>query len=153
ELGNGARSWYKAVRLLLEQRGDPFTYSVSYTFAKAEDMLNHWAVPEDSLDPALDKAPQSTDQRHNVAMWSTWSLPGRGSVLSGWRLSGVAQFHSALPYTVTYGDDRWGTTQADARPGGRNTARADPYANIDLSLARLFKTGRSQLELRADVFN
>src|SRR6185503_6871097 len=153
ELGNDGRSWYRGVRLLLDQRGDPLSFSASYTLAKADDMLNHWSVPEDSSNPLLDKGPQMADQRQNLVAATTWLIRGHGAVLSDWRVSGIGQVHSGQPYNITYGDDRWGTTQADARPGGRNTARGDGYANVDLSVAGLFRLRESTLEVRADVFN
>jgi hypothetical protein len=80
------------LRVLVDQQGEPLRFSISYTLAKAMDMLNHVSVPEDSSDALLDKAPQNTDQRHNVVIASTWFLPGHGPTLSGWRLSGIAQF-------------------------------------------------------------
>ena len=70
-----------------------------------------------------------------------------------WSLSGVSTFRSSRPYTISWGDDRNGTTQADARPGGRNTGRSDAYGSLDLALLRSFRTGRATTEARLAAFN
>ena len=57
------------------------------------------------------------------------------------------------PYTITWGDDRNGTTQNDARPEGRNTAETDAYSNVDLSLVRRFRRGTKVVEARIEGFN
>ena len=65
----------------------------------------------------------------------------------------VGAFHSNRPYTITWGDDRNGTTQGDARPGGRNTGRTGPYRNVDLALTRRFRSGKAVTEGRLEAFN
>jgi hypothetical protein len=153
ELGNWGRSWYKGVQFAYNNRGEVLNWTVNYTLSKSEDMLNHWNVPEDSNNPLGDKGPTGTDQRHNVVGYATWALPGKSPIIHGWRLSAVGQAHSGQPYNITYGDDRNGTGNADARPGGRNTGRGAAYKNVDFTLARAFRLGKPQLELRLDMFN
>jgi hypothetical protein len=52
-----------------------------------------------------------------------------------------------------WGDDRNGTTQNDARPGGRNTGKTDGYQNVDLALTRRFTMGTKVFEARVEAFN
>jgi hypothetical protein len=80
-------------------------------------------------------------------------MPGTHSLLKEWSLSGIAVFRSSRPYTITWGDDRNGTTQNDARPDGRNTADTDGSQNIDIALTRRFVHGARTYEVRGEAFN
>ena len=122
---------------------------VSYTWSRAEDQDNY-LLPEDSRNLEAEKARANADVAHNLIVGFTWQLPRR---LEGWSLSGIGAFHSGRPYTITWGDDRNGTTQNDARPGGRNTADTDPYNNVDLALSRRFAKGATSIDVRAEAFN
>jgi hypothetical protein len=62
-------------------------------------------------------------------------------------------FRSGRPYTMSWGDDRNGTTQNDARPAGRNSLRGDTFRSVDLALTKRFSVGSGGLELRAEAFN
>ena len=71
----------------------------------------------------------------------------QGNGLLAWldAVGGGAVFRSNRPYTITWGDDRNGTTQNDARPGARNTkATGDSYQNIDVALARRIACGSTR---------
>jgi hypothetical protein len=115
-------------------------------------MLNY-QLPEDSRNLDAEKSRANADIRHNLTVGLTWTLPGTGRMWKDWALSGIGVFRSARPYSVTWGDDRNGTTQNDARPDGRNTASADGYKNVDLALTRRFALGSRQLEARVEAFN
>jgi hypothetical protein len=54
---------------------------------------------------------------------------------------------------VTWGDDRYGTSQNDARPGGRNTAGGDSFSSVDASLAKRFRVANTNFEGRIEAFN
>jgi hypothetical protein len=163
-LTNEGRFWYEGVRIAMQHRAEALQVSVSYTRSSAEDRLNHWFSPEDSSDPELDRGPTGASTPHNLVTSATWSLPGRGIVLTGWRLSFVSHHQSGSPYTIRYSGDPTGAgaglgaacnsrgCQA-ARPGGRNTARGMFMNWGDISLARIFRMGEDRLEFRADVFN
>ena len=62
-------------------------------------------------------------------------------------------YRSRRPYTISWGDDRNGTTQNDARPGQRNTGETGPYRTIDLALTRRFQWRAATIDARAQVFN
>jgi hypothetical protein len=115
--------------------------------------MANYQLPVDSRNLAAEKARANTDVRHNLAVGATWELPGSRGLLGNWSLSGVGIFRSDRPYDVTWGDDRSGTTQNDARPGGRNTGTTDSFANIDLALTRRFLAGPRTIEGRLEAFN
>jgi hypothetical protein len=151
-LGNEGRSWYRALQVKVDRSVGRLQVMASYTLANAEDMANY-QLPEDSRNLAAEKARANTDIRHNVTAGVTWQVPFEGKLLSAWTLAMLGTFHGNRPYTVTWGDDRNGTTQNDARPGGRNTAVTDGYQNVDVSLSRRFATRGPSIEGRVEVFN
>jgi hypothetical protein len=151
-LGNQGRSWYRALQVKAERTSGRLQALVSYTLADAQDQGNY-LIPEDSRNLPAEKARAATDVRHNLSVGATWQVPGTGSLRSGWSVSGLGAFRSNRPYTITWGDDRNGTTQNDARPGGRNTAETGPYRAIDVALARRFALRSTTIEARGEVFN
>jgi hypothetical protein len=60
---------------------------------------------------------------------------------------------SGRSYTITWGDDRNGTTQNDARPGARNTARTPAFHNIDLAMTKRFHRSGVSYDARVEAFN
>ena len=110
-------------------------------------------MPEDSRNLDAERARASTDVRHNFVVGFTWDLQGQGRFLKDWSLSGIGTFRSNRPYDITWGDDRNGTTQNDARPDGRNTGKTDAFQNVDLAVAKRFRWGTRVLEARAEAFN
>jgi len=151
-LGNLGRSWYHALQVKAERSTGSLHVMASYTLADATDMLNY-QLPEDSRNLDAEKGRANADVRHNVTVGATWSLPGTSVLWRDWSLSGIGVFRSARPYTITWGDDRNGTTQNDARPGARNTADSDSYQNLDLALTRRVTRGSRVYELRGEAFN
>jgi outer membrane receptor protein involved in Fe transport len=162
-LTNEGRTWYEGVRFGVQHRTAPLVVSLSYTYADAEDRLNHWEIPEDSSNPELDHADSASNTPHNFVGSASWDIPGKGAALSGWRVSGVVHAQSGNPYTIRYAQDITGTTQVFCTaqrtcnvttPEGRNTARSASVRYADLTLTRTFVlTGRNRVEVRADVFN
>ena len=80
-------------------------------------------------------------------------MPGASQLTRGWSLAGIGTFRSERPYTISWGDDRYGTTQNDARPGARNTGRAGAYRVLDLSLTRRFRRSGASIDARVQAFN
>lgn len=151
-LGNEGRSWYRALQVKVDRSVGRLTLVSSYTFARARDRANY-AMPEDSRNLAAEEARADNDVRHNVTTAFSWEMPFTSAVLRNWTLALAGQFRTNRPYTITWGDDRNGTTQNDARPDGRNTARTDTYRNIDASFTRRIRFTSRALELRAEAFN
>ncbi|MBS1817014.1 MAG: TonB-dependent receptor [Acidobacteria bacterium] len=152
ELGNRGRSWYHALQVKADRRVGSFAMISSYTLARARDMANY-ELPEDSRNLDAEIGPADNDVRHAVSLGLTWQIPDTRRVIGGWSVSTAVQYRSGRPFTITWGDDRNGTTQNDARPGGRNTGRTDDYRTIDLALSRRLSLGAHTLELRAEAFN
>lgn len=151
-LGSQGRSWYHALQIKATLSTGRLHAIASYTLSHAEDMANY-ELPEDSHNVLAERARANTDIRHNLAAGVTWELPGKRRFLNGWSLSGIGIFRSNRPYDITWGDDRNGTTQNDARPGARNTGKTDGYQSVDLALARRFRWGTRTLEARVEAFN
>ena len=151
-LGNLGQSWYHALQVRADRSMGRLQVLGSYTFSRAEDMDNY-QLPEDSRNIDAEKARAGTDVTHNLMVGFTWQMPRARALLSGWSLSGIGVFRSNRPYTITWGDDRNGTTQNDARPDGRNTGRTDAYQNVDLALSRRFSAGFMTIDVRVEMFN
>lgn len=151
-LGNEGRSWYHGLQVKADRSIGRLQAMASYTLSHSEDMLNY-QLPEDSRNIDAERARAGADIRHNLTVGFTWAVPGTQWLLKDWSLSGIGVFRSNRPYTVTWGDDRNGTTQNDARPGGRNTAKTDTYQNLDLALTRRFPRGSRTFEARVEAFN
>ena len=76
-LTNEGRSWYQGIRFSGVHRTAPLVVTASYTYSSAEDMLNHWFSPENSLDPESDRGPTGSSTPHNLVTSLSWSLPGQ----------------------------------------------------------------------------
>jgi len=151
-LGNEGRSWYRGLQVKVDRTVGSLLLLSSYTLSRARDMANY-LLPEDSRNIEAETGRSDNDVRHNVTAGLTWQIPSKGAAFGGWTLSAAAQFRSSRPYNITWGDDRNGTTQNDARPDGRNTGTTDTYRNVDVALARRFAFSTRTLELRAEAFN
>ena len=82
-------------------------------------------------------------------------VTGWRRALRGFQASVIASYGSALPYTITTGNDRNNDTTVNDRPAGvgRNTARAWSSASVDLRVSRTFRIGRARTEVLAEAFN
>jgi hypothetical protein len=151
-LGNEGQSWYQALQVRFDRSRGPVHVAAAYTLARAEDMANY-ELPADSRNLAAEKGRSSADLRQNVVAGLAWDLPGATPLTRGWSLGGIGTFRGHRPYTISWGDDRTGTTQNNARPGERNTGRTGPYRTVDLSLTRRFRRGPTTIDARAQAFN
>jgi hypothetical protein len=151
-LGNLGESWYHALQIRASRSTGSLQTMAAYTLSHAEDMANY-QLPEDSGNIGAEKARADTDVRHNLTAAITWELPLAGRFVGGWSISGIGTFRSNRPYTITWGDDRNGTTQNDARPDGRNTGKTEPFSNLDLAVFRRFHLVRPRSRARVEAFN
>jgi hypothetical protein len=155
-LGNEGLSWYRAFELKVDRSVGRVHAVGSYTFAHANDRANDVVndkLPEDSRNLVADTGRADSDVRHNLSVGLTWQLPELQPMMRGVSVSAYGLFRSSRPYTVTWGDDRYGTSQNDARPGARNTAEGDSYQSVDLSLAKRFRAANKNFEGRIEAFN
>jgi hypothetical protein len=164
-----------------------------YTYSHAMDWNPNesaQAAGNDVLDPAnfsLEYGTSNLDIRHSAggtAIYEApWKLRGTfGKAANGWRLSGIWQFRSGLPYTMRVSGSlpeeftSMGAAIVGLGPGmngsggdnrvyglgsdntvyniGRNTYRYPATWKADLRLGRRFDLGHSrELELLAESFN
>jgi len=153
---------------------------VSYTWSKAIDDISEFffSAPINNFNPGEDRSRADDDQGYRVVFDGILSAPDRWqSVLThGWRLSGILQYYSRLPFNVVTGAN---TKQATAqRPCtatysltvsggtnpcteglagtviGRNAGIGFDYFGLNARLSRTFKLSDTlKLETMAEGFN
>jgi hypothetical protein len=155
-LGNEGLSWYRGFELKVDRSIGRFQAVGSYTFAHANDRANDVVndkLPVDSRNLTAETGRADNDVRHNLSLGLSWQVPESRPMMRGVTLSAFGLFRSSRPYTISFGDDRFGTTQYNARPGARNTGIGDSYETIDISLAKRFRAANRNFEGRLEAFN
>jgi hypothetical protein len=107
------RSNYNAMQLTLSKRySHGFQVSSNYTLSKVEGNFGDQLIPYFmNQDPALMWGPLNQDHRHRFTASWVWDLPGQNFsgpmrwVVGGWQWSGVMQYQTGRPFTVTSGTD------------------------------------------------
>ena len=130
------------------------TQQLRYRVAKSLNDTDGFSyIPANSHAPEQDASFASYDQRQNLSLLSTWSLPGR------FTLGTVLQAGSGLPYNELLGEDINHDGTANDRPAGvpRNSLRMESQATLDLRLGRNISLGKGKdspsLALSASAFN
>lgn len=168
------RSWNESLLVSLERRStDGPTFNVSYTLSKAtRDVEDFGFVPQDSYNPAAEKAPASNDRRHQLVTSLVWPLP------FGLQAAGLLQARSGLPWNVTTGSDNNRDQSVNDRPdlavpGGdptdratyngsftgragnlpRNANRGPSFVQLDLRLSKFVRVRRFAFEGFVEAFN
>jgi hypothetical protein len=157
--GNEGASDYNGLTIVARHRGRRSQFQAAYTWSHAIDNQSEPLAgdffdlnfirggvalrPQVSsftveFDGAADRGNADFDQRHNLAFFSVWELPGPvsasrfGTLLRGWSFAQLAAFRSGFPYSVhafTPGDltvfnnranvlDPRGTAARRSAPGG-----------------------------------
>ena len=103
------QSFYNSFQVSVSKRyGHNLSWLVSYTFAHSVDdasvdfsveSVNDPAISQDIFDRKGSRGPSGFDVRHNFVANVAYELPGRGRLLGGWQVSGIASVHSGLPFT------------------------------------------------------
>lgn len=96
------------------------SFRISYTWSKAIDDVGEFffSSPINNFFPGEDRSRSDDDQRHRVvfnAILNSPSLPAHNFVdrlAHGWKLGGILQYYSRLPYNITTGSN---TKQATAQ--------------------------------------
>jgi hypothetical protein len=107
------RSDYNSMQLALIKRySDGFTITTNYTLSKVEGDFGGEVIPYNlNQDQALLWGPLDQDHRHRFTTSWVWDLPGGTQdnavkwLLGGWQWTGVMQFQTGRPFTVTSGQD------------------------------------------------
>jgi outer membrane receptor protein involved in Fe transport len=152
---------------------------VSYSWSKAIDNVGEYffSSPINNFDFSVDRGRSDDDQRHRVVFDATLtSSTSHASTLAahivhGWKLGGILQYYSRLPFNITTGANT--LQQTTARPCvpafyattacayaqkgaviGRNTGIGFDSFNLNTRLSRTFALSeRYKLEAVAEAFN
>jgi hypothetical protein len=105
---------YHALEVKLEKRlSHGLSLLVGYTWSKLIDTASSvfdasiLAGPvanfpvADSYNPRLERDVSTGDIPHNFVASFVWDVPGRGPVLGGWQISGIATLQSGVPLALT----------------------------------------------------
>jgi Carboxypeptidase regulatory-like domain len=88
--------------------------------------------PTDPSNYARDYGRTAMDRPHRLALHYVWITPGR-HILGGWRFSGISQWQSGAPFSVTTGVDSNGDGWAGGT-GGHDRPNYNPGGRIQLDL-------------------
>jgi hypothetical protein len=107
------KSDYNSMQLTLAKRySHGFQITGNYTLSKVEGNFGDELIPYYmNQDPALLFGPLDQDHRHRFTASWVWELPGAKMdsplkwVIGGWQWSGVMQYQTGRPYTITSGSD------------------------------------------------
>ncbi|WP_158824098.1 carboxypeptidase regulatory-like domain-containing protein [Granulicella sp. S156] len=178
-------SYFDALEVSLQQRPLPWgSARLSYTYSKAIDNISEFffSAPINNFNLREDQSRSDDDQRHRVvfdASLTSSIKPANGWVdhlTHGWRLGGVLQYYSRLPFNITTGaNTKQATAQrpcasgfsltangglnpcTEALPGaviGRNSGTGFDFFSLNSRLSRTFSlTERVKLEGMAEAFN
>jgi hypothetical protein len=154
---NTAASSYHSMQLSVVKRwsrGLQFrsSWTWSHTIDEVSDLFDTrsaFALPQDNLRPAADRASAIFDARHRVTGFMTWNLC---------RLLDVAltgEYQTGQPYTLNTVVDLNGDGNLTDRPEiGRNTARGQPIRTVDIAVGRTLGLGVGRLLVaRIEAFN
>jgi len=195
EVMSRANSTYEAAMIKITRyAGRGLSLHAHYTYSHAMDWNPNESTTiagSDVLDPngfSGEYGTSNLDVRHSAAAMVVFESPWKlrnlaGKLGNGWMLSGTAQFHSGLPYSMrttgsipdefdssgnvkivglgpsmngSGGDNRVYGIGSDGRSYniGRNTFRYPQAWKADLRLGKVLKLGeKRQLELLAETFN
>lgn len=157
---------------------------ISYTWSKAMDNVGEFffSSPINNFDFSMDRGRSDDDQRHRLVFDASVNSPlspAHGfaqQVTHGWRLGGILQYYSRLPFNiVTGGQTKQQTSQRPCAAGysltansginpcteaikgaviGRNAGIGFDFFNLNARLSRTFMlTDRYTLETIAETFN
>lgn len=156
----------------------------SYTWSKAIDNVGEFffSSPINNLNLRMDRSRSDDDQRHRVLLNATVNSPTSAAhgfaehLTHDWRLSGILQYYSRLPFNITTGGNtKQATSQRPCAPGfslsangglnpctealpgaviGRNAGTGFDFFSLNARLSRTFAlTERVGLEGIAEAFN
>ncbi len=178
-------SYYDGLEVSVQQRPVPWgSARLSYAYSKAIDNISEFffSSPLNNFNLREDRSRADDDQRHRVVLNATLSSSTKSArgladhLTHGWRLGGILQYYSRLPFNVTTGaNTKQGTSQRPCIPGfgltanggtnpcteglpgaviGRNAGTGFNFFSLNARLSRTFAlTERVKLEGIAEGFN
>ena len=107
---------YNGLNILVSKRmTHGYSLNASYTYSKSLDQLSNegpgsLSNQTDPAHPATEYGPSDFDNRHRVTVSGNWDLPKYhqghglvGSIVSGWQVNGIFQYHTGFPWTPVTG--------------------------------------------------
>ena len=107
---------YNGLNLLLSKRmSHGYSLNASYTYSKSLDQASaegpgSLSNQTDPAHPETEYGPSDFDNRHRITFSGNWDLPkfhnGNGlvgSIVSGWQINGIFQYHTGFPWTPVTG--------------------------------------------------
>ncbi len=178
-------SYFDGLEVSVQQRPVPWgSARLSYAWSKAIDNIGEFffSAPANNGNLREDRSRSDDDQRHRVTLSADLAAPSHGAhtlaqhVTHDWRLSGILQYSSKLPFNITTGaNSLQGAAQRpcalgysltasngvnpcrEALPGaiiGRNAGVGFDNFTLNTRLSRTFSfTERLRLECMAEAFN
>ncbi|HEY4358042.1 MAG TPA: TonB-dependent receptor [Acidobacteriaceae bacterium] len=185
-------SYFDGLEVSFQQRPAPWgSARISYTWSHAMDDVGEFffSSPINNFNLRVDRSRSDDDQRHRVVFDTmlTSSTKPAGNfaqhLTHGWRLGGILQYYSRLPFNITTGGTTLqqttqrpcaagsgysvvppaGTTGTPVNPCtealagaviGRNAGRGFDFFSLNARLSRTFAlTERVRLEGMAEAFN
>ena len=178
-------SYYDGLAVSFVER--PVTWGsarISYTWSKAINNVGEFffSSPINNFDFNVDRGRSDDDQRHRVVFDASVNSPTSRAngvvdhITHGWRLGGILQYYSRLPFNITTGGQtKQQTTQRPCAVGysltaaggtnsctegvkgaviGRNMGIGFDFFNLNTRLSRTFAlTDRFKVEGIAEAFN
>ncbi len=139
---------------------DHFTLFGNYTFSKGFDTSTDYNSdygPQDPTNLNLDRALSEFDERHKVVIAGVFDSPWKQSILSGFQLAPIFNYHSGHPFNLLAGGEVNGNNHTtNERPIGasRDTGLGPNYVDFDMRLSWSHKLGeKANLQFTAEGFN
>ncbi len=128
------KSNYNSMQFALVKRySNGFTITSNYTLSKVEGDFGGEVIPYTMpQDQALLWGPLDQDHRHRFTTSWVWDLPGGNMegpmkwVIGGWQWTGVMQYQTGRPFTVTSGQDN----SLDGIGNDRAKITGQPYRGL-----------------------
>lgn len=178
-------SYYDGLEVSFQERPVPWgSVRVSYTWSKAIDDISEFffSAPINNYYPGQDRSRSDDDQRNRIVFNASLTSPTRPAtgwvehLTYGWRLGGILQYYSPLPFNIVTGaNTKQATSQRPCAPGysltangglnpctealpgaviGRNAGVGFDFFSLNARLSRTFAlTERIKLEGIAEAFN
>jgi len=158
---SAASALYEGGILEIKKRfSDHYTVFGNYTYSKAYDTttdFNSDYGPQDPTNLGLDRALSEFDQRNKVVIAGVFDSPWKQSMLSGFELSPIFNYHSGHPFNLLAGGEVNGNNHTtNERPIGapRNSGLGPNYIDFDMRLSWQHKlSDKTSLQLTAEGFD
>ena len=161
------RSVYNGLHASLAGRPTVWSsYRVSYTLSKSMDDVGEafFNAPIDNFNIGEDWGRSDDDQRHRLVVTGSVRTSSASAIspwqrlTHGFELSGLVQYYSPLPFTITTGANTVQGTAArptvDGAFIGRNTGVGGDFSTVNLRVSRALRAGaRAHVDLLLEVFN